>query len=159
MSKHLDKYTTFRYISNQLTPEQETLVQEHVSECDKCREEIRKYRALTSGINAEQPQSPSVIKLIYKSTLFRVAASLIIVAGITFAIMNSRPEPLPIQGGHDSGTILSTDTYQPDTYQPDTYQPATQQADTTMANPDTANTTGIESDTLTTAPVYYSPEK
>lgn len=135
MSKHLDKYTTFRYISNQLTPEQETLVQEHISECAKCREEIRKYRALTSGINAEQPQSPSVIKLIYKSTLFRVAASLIIVAGVTFAIMNSRPEPLPIQGGHDSGTILSTDTYQPDTY-----QPATQQADTTMANPHTVDT-------------------
>ena len=31
MSKHLDKYTTFRYVSNQLTPEQETLVQEHIS--------------------------------------------------------------------------------------------------------------------------------
>ena len=154
MSKHLDKYTTFRYISNQLTPEQETLVQEHISECAKCREEIRKYRALTSGINAKQHQSPSVIKLIYKSTLFRVAASLIIVAGVTFAIINSRPEPLPIQGGHDSGTILSTDIYQPDTY-----QPATQQADTTMANPHTVDTTGTENDTLTTAPIYYTPEK
>ena len=140
MSKHLDKYTTFRYVSNQLTPEQETLVQEHISECAKCRDEIRKYRALSSGIGTEQSESPSIIKLIYKSTLFRVAASLIIVAGITFAIMNSRPEPLPIQGGHDSGTILSTDTYQPDTYEPDTYQPATQQADTTMVNPHTVDT-------------------
>ena len=154
MSKHLDKYTTFRYVSNQLTPEQETLVQEHISECAKCRDEIRKYRALSSGIGTEQSESPSIIKLIYKSTLFRVAASLIIVAGVTFAIMNSRPEPLPIQGGHDSGTILSTDTYQPDTY-----QPATQQADTTMANPHTVDTTGTESDTFTPSPIYYTPEK
>jgi hypothetical protein len=154
MSKHLDKYTTFRYISNQLTPEQETLVQEHISECDKCREEIRKYRALTSGINTDQPQSPSVIKLIYKSTLFRVAASLIIVAGVTFAIMNDHPKSLPIQSGHDSGTILSTETYQPETY-----QPATQQNDTTSVDSDADSTTVKENDTLATAPVYYTPEK
>ena len=140
MSRHLDSHTIFRYVSNRMTPQDETSVQEHISECSKCRAAVERYRALAAGLEPEASRVQPRFRLIYKSTLFRVAASLIIVAGVTFAIMNSGPEPLPIQGGHDSGTILSTDTYQPDTYEPDTYQPATQQADTTMVNPHTVDT-------------------
>lgn len=144
MSRHLDSHTIFRYVSNRMTPQDETSVQEHISECSKCRAAVERYRALAAGLEPEASRAQPRFRLIYKSTLFRVAASLIIVAGITFTIINTRPKSLPIQGGHDSGAILSTDTYQPETY-----QPGTQKADTT----------GTESDTLTTAPVYYTPEK
>ena len=139
MSRHLDSHTIFRYVSNRMTPQDETSVQEHISECSKCRAAVERYRALAAGLEPEASIVQPRFRLIYKSTLFRVAASLIIVAGITFTIINTRPKSLPIQGGHDSGAILSTDTY----------QPGTQKADTT----------GTESDTLATAPVYYTPEK
>lgn len=144
MSRHLDSHTIFRYVSNRMTPQDETSVQEHISECSKCRAAVERYRALAAGLEPEASKVQPRFILIFKSTLFRVAASLIIVAGITFTIINTRPKSLPIQGGHDSGAILSTDTYQPETY-----QPGTQKADTT----------GTESDTLATAPVYYTPEK
>ena len=139
MSRHLDSHTIFRYVSNRMTPQDETSVQEHISECSKCRAAVERYRALAASLEPEASRVQPRFRLIYKSTLFRVAASLIIVAGITFTIINTRPKSLPIQGGHDSGAILSTDTY----------QPGTQKADTT----------GTESDTLATAPVYYTPEK
>lgn len=144
MSRHLDSHTIFRYVSNRMTPQDETSVQEHISECSKCRAAVERYRALAAGLEPEASRVQPRFRLICKSTLFRVAASLIIVAGITFTIINTRPKSLPIQGGHDSGAILSTDTYQPETY-----QPGTQKADTI----------GTESDTLATAPVYYTPEK
>lgn len=139
MSRHLDSHTIFRYVSNRMTPQDETSVQEHISECSKCRAAVERYRALAAGLEPEASRVQPRFRLIYKSTLFRVAASLIIVAGITFTIINTRPKSLPIQCGHDSGAILSTDTYQPETQK--------------------ADTTGTESDTLATAPVYYTPEK
>lgn len=140
MNKHLDIYTIHQYVSNRLTPEQESIVQEHISECAKCREEVRRYRALVAGMTSRDEKPAGVIKLIWKSTLFRVAASLILVAGISFAIYDSRPKALPVQSGHDSGVILSTDTYDPETYQSDT--------------------TSAECDSLpNSAPVYYTPEE
>ena len=131
MSRHLDSHTIFRYVSNRMTPQDETSVQEHISECSKRRAAEERYRALAAGLEPEASKvQPRFIP--------------IFVAGITFTIINTRPKSLPIQSGHGSGAILSTDTYQPETY-----QPGTQKADTT----------GTESDTLATSPVYYTPEK
>lgn len=113
MNKHIDKITIIRYLSNKLTVESETMVQEHLSECSQCKGELDRARRLISMYeDSDSTSSQSVVwyRRVMRSSIFRIAAAVILIVGITFAIYKSRPEPLQINPGYDSGEILSVDS-------------------------------------------------
>lgn len=122
MSRHLDKVIIFKYLSNKLTEDKETLIQEHLMECDECMNGVEKARKLFSMYEEDSHGRAKVAwyKLLIKSKAFQVAAAVVLIVGITLAISLSRPKNLQIHAGYDSGTILSIDSLSRDSLIVDT---------------------------------------
>ena len=110
--KHLDIETIYRYVSGKLSPSQETDFQEHISECDECRKKLSGFRSLSTELseNNQENKVRIVFRRIYHSPYVRVAALLIIVAGIGFAIYNSTPKGVPVNNGLNPENVFSIDS-------------------------------------------------
>lgn len=112
MSKHIDIEDISRYVSNKMSPEQETILQEHISECEECSKKLKEYRALHYAFIGIEKESPArrILFKIYHNPFVRVAAAIVLVAGIGFAVYTSRPKGTPINMGNDAPVYLSADS-------------------------------------------------
>lgn len=118
MNRHIDIKTLSDYFLNRLTPEEETAVQEHLSQCPECSEKLAAMRRLRDSMFAqEQPARPAVFKIV-RSGWFKAAAAVIIVAGIglftaeTVRHRSSVLEQHEINGGGDiENEVFAIDTF------------------------------------------------
>ena len=79
------------YLTNRLSVEEEISVQEHLHSCAQCREKVRRMRSLRDFIfdGQDKAKDESIFIRIIKSTVFKAAAAVVIIAGITFFIRES----------------------------------------------------------------------
>lgn len=116
-NKHLNIKTIERYLLNLMSYDEETAVQEHLNSCPECRKKIEGMRKLRSAM--EDVKSDKVVSApkkwyisFYRSPLTRIAAVLLIFAGVGFAIYKSgdKPKGHIIQDGLVPETVLSVDS-------------------------------------------------
>lgn len=112
MSKHIDINDISRYVSNKMSPEEETSVQEHISGCEECSKKLKDFRTLHSVFMGEEKENSfkNFFFKVYHNPIVRVAAVIAIVAGVGFAIYSSRPKGTKINVGTEAPTYLSTDS-------------------------------------------------
>jgi hypothetical protein len=112
-NNHLNSDSIFKYVSGKMSPEEETSVQKHISECPECRNKLRSFRSLSFFFSEKESKSKShtFFLKIYHNTYFRIAAVLVVVLGIGFGIYKSRPTGFPIQEGVSPENVFSTDTF------------------------------------------------
>lgn len=79
------------YLTNRLSIEEEISVQEHLRSCSECMEKVRRMRSLRDSIfdGQDKTEEENTFIRIVKSTAFKAAAAVIILAGITLFIRES----------------------------------------------------------------------
>lgn len=113
MSKHLITEDISRYVTNKMSLEEETSLQEHISECEECARKVKEFRALHYAFISEETVSRTkrIWLTIYHNPFVRIAAVLAIVAGVGFAVYSSRPQKgNTINAGNEAPAYLSADS-------------------------------------------------
>ncbi len=87
--KHIDIERLGLYISNRLTTEEENNIQEHLIQCPECRKKLKNLRALHNGFFKDEENVAVKNKSRITAVYFKVAASLIVLAGISFFVYTS----------------------------------------------------------------------
>ena len=79
------------YLTNRLSIEEEISVQEHLHSCSECMERVRRMRLLRDSIfnGQDKAENENIFIRIVKSTAFKTAAVVVILAGITLFIRES----------------------------------------------------------------------
>lgn len=79
------------YLTNRLSTEEEISVQEHLHSCSECMERVRRMRLLRDSIfnGQDKAENENIFIRIVKSTAFKAAAVVVILAGITLFIRES----------------------------------------------------------------------
>ncbi|MGM9775354.1 MAG: anti-sigma factor family protein [Candidatus Coprenecus sp.] len=79
------------YLTNRLSIEEEISVQEHLHSCSECMERVRRMRLLRDSIfnGQDKAENENIFIRIVKSTAFKAAAVVVILAGITLFIRES----------------------------------------------------------------------
>jgi len=117
-SKYCSKINTEKYLLNKMSSEEETIFQMHLEECIGCRTYLNLIRNLSCVIAEEElvyakisgAKTKIKVKTVPLWSFFSIAASIIIIIGITFTIFNKRESQFGITT-HDTyiNTIYKAD--------------------------------------------------
>lgn len=120
MNRHIDIDTLSRYLLNRLTQDEETAVQEHLQHCPECAGRLEAMRKLRKGFFGDTGtlDRKSVIFRIVRSRLTKVAAAVIILAGIglfTAETVRNRSNVLEqheiVNGDSPDNEVFTVDTF------------------------------------------------
>ena len=120
MNRHIDIDILSRYLLNRLTQDEETAVQEHLRQCPECAGRLEAMRKLRNVFfeDTESQDRKSVIFRIVRSRWTKVAAAVIIVAGIglfTAETVRNRSNILEqheiVNGDNPDNEVFAVDTF------------------------------------------------
>lgn len=120
--KHIDNKDLSRYFMNEMSGDEESMVQEHIGECTWCRKKIQDMRKLKiefDKIDTLHGNRHLFIRVI-NSTWTRVAATLLVIAAVGVAIYqvsrsgSNLPQQLQINTPHQHENVLDIDTLSSD---------------------------------------------
>lgn len=90
--RHIDTEILNRYVRNELSPKEETLVQEHISSCRECAGKVRDLRALSAAFFEKEHDSSADRSLMFRilhSYVTVAAAAIMLTGGIAYFILEA----------------------------------------------------------------------
>lgn len=120
MNRHIDIETLSRYFLNQLSSDEETAIQEHLSHCHECADRLDAMRKLREGMFGDELQEKQQTMLfrILRSGWTKAAAAIILVIGtglFTAETIRNRNNVVEqheiINDGKNSEEVFAIDTF------------------------------------------------